>query len=152
MIKNYGFILNEVEDLRAYKLGAIELPKEILVFDGQWDNWLPTDELQFTPSYDTYGCTIYGTENIQQTLEKQRGLTSAEYDERYNYNLVKIVPPGADPHDAAESFRNDGVVSGLFPMSATLAEYATPRPMPTKYVSQGIAHPYELRHQWLFRD
>ena len=149
-IKNYGFCLNPVEDLKAYKLGAIELPKVILRPDSQWAGWIPIDELQHTPSFDSYGCTIYGTENIQQTMERAIYGKTNEYDERYNYNILKINPPGADPHDAAESFRNDGVVSGLFPMTSTYEEYAQPRPMPTKYVSQGIAHPYMLLHQWLW--
>ena len=150
-IRQYGFKLNVVEDLGAYKLGAIELPKVILRPDGQWNDFLPNEELQITPSYDSFGCTIYGTENIQQTLEKFHFGKTQEYAERYNYNLVKIVPPGADPHDAAESFRNDGVIPyDLLPITSTFEEYATPRPMPTKYVSQGIVHPSELRHQWLW--
>ena len=149
-IKNYGLQLSPLEDLSAYRLGAIELPKLVLRRDGQYDNYLPEDELQHTPSFDTYGCTVYGTENIQQTMERVHGLESKEYDERYNYNLAKIVPPGADPHVVSDIFRLNGVVSGVFPMVGTLAEYATPRPMPSKYVSQGVAHPHELRHQWLW--
>src|SRR3990167_7729891 len=150
-IRQYGLKLNVVEDPRAYRLGAIELPKAILRLDGQWDAFLPNEELQITPQYDSFGCTIYGTENIQQTLEKFHFGKTQEYAERYNYNLVKIVPPGADPHDAAESFRSDGVVPyDLLPITSTLEEYASPRPMPAKYISQGIAHPQELRHQWLW--
>src|SRR3990167_8816070 len=150
-IRQYGLKLNVVEDPRAYRLGAIELPKAILRLDGQWDAFLPSEELQITPNFETAGCTIYGTENIQQTLEKFHFGKTQEYSERYNYNLVKIVPPGADPHDAAESFRSDGVVPyDLLPITSTLEEYASPRPMPTKYISQGIAHPQELRHQWLW--
>ena len=91
MIKNYGFKLNDLEDPKAYKLGAIELPKVVLREDGQWASWLPVDELQFTPKYETYGCTVYGTENIFQTLERFHHTQTREYDERYNYNLVKIL-------------------------------------------------------------
>ncbi len=77
---------------------------------------------------------------------------SKEYSERYHYNLIKIVPPGADPHDAAESFRQNGMIDyDLLPMTSTLAEYATPRPMPTSIVAKGIAHPYEMRHQYLWQ-
>lgn len=150
MIKNYGFKRNEIDDERAYKLGAIELPKISLRPDGQWGQYTPIDELQHTPNYDTYGCTIYGTENIQQTMERCIFGKTQEYDERYNYNIVKISPPGADPHDAAESFRNDGVISGLLPMTSTYEEYSKPRPVPTSILAKGIAHPYELRHQWLW--
>ena len=147
-IKNYGFIKTE-EDPKAYKLGATELPKVVLMSDGQWVDYLPKDESQITPSYDTYGCTVYGTENIQQMLEKFHYGESKEFDERYNYNLVKITPPGADPHAVAESFRNDGVISGELSIPSTFAEYSQPRPMYQKYIEMGVAHPYELRHQWL---
>ena len=150
-IKNYGFRLNTVEDLAAYKLGGIELPKYVLRIDGQWDAFLPREELQFTPKYDSFGCTIYGTENIQQTLEKFHNGQTQEYSERYNYNLVKIVPPGADPHDAAQSFKNDGVIPyDLLPITDTLEEYSKPRPVPNNLIAEGIAHPWELRHQWLW--
>ena len=151
MIKNYGLKLNETEDPKAYKLGATELPKEVMKKDGDWSDHLPNNERQFTSSFDTYGCTIFGTENIQQILEHAIHGKTGEYDERYNYNLVKISPPGADPHDAAESFRNDGVLSGVLPMTKTYKEYAKPRPMPNKYIELGIAHPYELKHQWLWQ-
>lgn len=149
MIKNYGLQLAPPE-LSAYRLGAIELPKKVLREDGQWDKFLPKDELQHTPSFDTYGCTVYGTENVKQILEKFHYGETKEYDERYNYNLAKIVPPGADPHMVADIFRNNGVVNGVFPMTETLEEYSKPRPMPQKYVTQGVAHPYELRHQWVW--
>ena len=152
MIKNYGLNINEIPNPTAYKLGAVELPKIVLRPDGQWDAYLPADELQFTPSYDTFGCTIYAIENIQQILEKFHFGTTSEYSERYNYNLIKIVPPGADPYLAAESFRNDGVISGQLPMTDTLSEYATPRPMSQKYIELGIAHPHMLKHQWLWEN
>jgi len=150
MIKNYGFKL-KVIDPRSYRLGSIELPKVVLRPDGQWHDYLPNEEVQHAPSYETYGCTIYGTENIQQILEKFHYGKTSEYAERYNYNLIKIVPPGADPHEAAESFRNDGVISyEELPMVSTLEEYASPRPVSQSLISKGVAHPYELRHQWLW--
>ena len=152
MIKNYGFKLNEVEDLKAYRLGAIELPKIVLVKDGQWGKYLPSEELQHTPTFDTFGCVVFATENIQQILEIFHNGYTREYAERYNYNLCKIVPPGADPHDVAESFRNDGVLpyEDLL-MTSTLEEYAKPRPVPNSLISKGIAHLWELRHQWLWQ-
>jgi len=150
MIKNYGLNINEIPDPMAYKLGSVELPRIMLRSDGQWDDFLPKEESQITPSYDTYGCTVYGTENIQQILERFHHGKTSEFDERYNFNLAKIVPPGADPHDVAESFRNDGVVTGQFSIPSTFSEYSTPRPMEQKYIDLGINHPYELRHQWLW--
>jgi hypothetical protein len=151
-IKNYGLKLRELEDFAAYKLGGIELPKEVLVSDGNWEKYLPSEESQITPSFDTYGCTVYGTENIQQILENYYFGKTNEYAERYIYNLAKITPPGADPHDIAESFRQNGVIPyGLLPMTSTLEEYAKPRPVPSNLISQGIAHHYELRHQYLWQ-
>lgn len=151
MIKNYGFVRG-LDDPRAYKLGAIELPKTVLRTDGQWGKYLPSQELQHRPSYDTFGCTVFGTENAQQILEIFHNGITHEYAERYNYNLVKISPPGADPHDVAESFRNDGVLSAqLLPMPETYEAYQTPRPMTQSLISQGIAHPWELRHQWVWQ-
>ena len=36
-------------------------------------------------------------------------------------------------------------------MTNTLEEYASPRPMPSKYIKLGASYPHELRHQWLWQ-
>jgi len=150
-IRQYGFKRNAVEDVRAYKLGNSPLSQEILNPSGQWDKYLPDSEVQRTPAYETFGCTIYGTENILQILENFHYEEKNEYSERYNYNIAGVNPPGHDPHDAAESFRLSGVIPyDDLPMTKTFAEYKTPRPVPAELISKGKNYALELKHQWLW--
>lgn len=150
-IKNYGLVINKVKDERAYVLGASPLSTLVLQADGQWDNYLPPPEIQHTPQFDSYGCTVYGTENVQQILEKRLFGVVNEYSERYQYNIAGINPPGHDPHDVAEVFRKHGSLSySLLPMAETLEEYKTPRPVPKDLLNKGQEYPYELMHEWLW--
>lgn len=150
--KRVGFVLNEKDDPKSWKLGATELPKVVLRPDGDWEDFLPIKESQVAGGYETWSCTVQGTENAQQILENFHLGETKEYDERYNYNLAGINPPGADPHDVAETFRLKGVVFGVYPIPDTYEEYARPRPIPNDVQNQGMKHPWELRHQWLWRS
>ena len=151
-IQQFGFKLNAIEDPRAYKLGASPLPLVVLQEDGDWSKYLPNPETQGTPNWDTYGCTVYGTENALQILEKRLFGESTEWAERFNYNIAGVNPPGHDPHDIAETFRKSGVIEyGLLPMTKTLEEYRKPRPMDKKLLDKGQEYPYELMHEWLWQ-
>jgi hypothetical protein len=151
--KNYGFRLNDVADPKAWEFGGVtSLPKIILNPDGNWKDYLPSEELQHTDSFDTFGCTVYGTENVFQTLEKFITGETREYDERFIYNLARIIPPGADPHDVAEAFRRHGIISDRLPMTETLAEFMTPRPMTEALIAEGLKYPRELRHEWVWKS
>lgn len=144
-----GFIRPE-KDEKAWTLGATELPKEVLVKSDDWTPYLPEKEDQTAGGYETWACTVEGTENIQEILEKFHFGINTEYDVRYHYNLVGINEPGTDPHKVAESFRLNGAISGVYPIPKTYKEFASPRPIPGNIHRQGIAHPYELRHQYLW--
>lgn len=150
MIKNYGLVIETEKDPNAYMLGA--LAKEVLQPSGQWDEFLTSEEKQTTRnSTDTFGCTVFGSLNAKEILLKR--LEGKEYDfsERYPYNLAEINPPGADPHIVAEKIRHHGSIGQEeLPMTKTLKDFASPRPMTKKYLDKGQEFPYELRHEFIF--
>lgn len=153
-IKNYGFKIDASPDLNAYVYGGlVALPKITLREDGQWDDYLPTTEQQANPNFDSYGCTVFGTENVVEILLKYIYGQDKNFSERYIYNLAEITPPGADPHQVAETIRSEGLIDqDLLPMVETYEEFASPRPMESKYQVIGTQFPYELKHEYVFKN
>lgn len=154
-LKNFGLSINKEGDPRAYVLGSgtFELPKIVLKEDGQWDQWLPVYEAQFNDSFETFGCTVFGTLNAIEMVIKRLTNLEPNYSERFNYIIAKITPPGADPHAVMESIREHGVIKQeLLPFTSTMkrAEFLQPNPMTKVYLDEGMKFGYEIQHQYLW--
>lgn len=153
-LREFGLRINEVADPKAYVLGgAVELPKVILQENGQWDKFLPVYEPQFNEFFDSFGCTIWGSENGVEIYEKRLTGIEKNYSERFNYILAKIKPPGADPHEVLECIRERGLIAdALLPMTPTMKfdEFLRPNPMTADLLEEGMKFPYELKHQYLW--
>lgn len=150
-----GFIAPTYDE-NDYRFGGIfTLPKVGLQEDGDWEAFLPAYERQFGTGWDSYGCTVFGTLNALETLMKR--LYGGEYDkaERYNYNLINLIPPGADPKQVAQSIRKDGVIDQKeLPFKDSLAEFASPRPMDKGQIEKGHKwlRTYTFNYQWLLEN
>ena len=155
MIKNYGLKFSDTPDISAYVLGGlIELPKIILQPNRNWSPYLPKYEVQYNKNFDSYGCTVFGTENCIETyIKRLRGEDGIDYNysERFIYNIANVVPPGADPHEIAECIRNNGLIDQTcLPFTETYAEFIQPRPMEAKYLVKGQQWPYILKHEYVW--
>ena len=53
-----------------FVLGASRLPIKVINPNGQWDEFLPTEEPQKI-QFETYGCVHFGTLNAVELLEKK---------------------------------------------------------------------------------
>lgn len=150
----FGLRINEVQDPKALVLGgAVELPKIILQENGQWDKFLPCYEPQYNEFFDSFGCTIWGSLNGIEIMEKRLTGIEKNYAERFNYILAKVKPPGADPHEVLESIRERGVIAdSLLPMTSTMSfqEFLRPNPMTKEFLDEGMKFPYEVKHQYLW--
>ena len=146
-MKNYGLVLKKPE-AEAYVLGAAnQLPKIVLRSDSDWSPFLPTYEAQ-EDKYETYGCTVWGTQNIIETMLKFLEGVEYNFSERYNYILARVRPPGADPHIVAETIRKQGLIKNeLLPLTDTYDEFIKPDPMTTNYLFQGSLFKYTLKHE-----
>ena len=156
MIKNYGFIEDDIKiEDTDYILGGLgDLPTEIIMPDGQWDKFLPVYEPQ-AEKYETFGCTVWGSQNQIETYIKAVFGYEPNYEERYNYNLIGINPPGARPNDAYQSIRNFGLLDApKLPVPLTLEEFVTPRPVTEELKTEGKKwlEKYELKHEWVTGD
>lgn len=123
-------------------------------FDGQWDNFLPTEEIQNNYGFDPCSCTSYGTINAIEILLRQRGVID-EYSERFLAIASNTVPPGNDPHKVCETIRKVGLVSeNSLPWQSakTIEEYYTPNPLTHELRDEADLwlEKYTFQHRWVF--
>lgn len=138
----YGFV-PPPEDKKDFVLGGVfSLPKVALQPDGNWYPYLPLYEKQYGTNWDSYGCTVFGTQNALETILKRLQGGAYDFSERFNYNLIGIVPPGADPKQAAQSIHEYGVIEQKdLPYVDSASEFASPRPVTKDLIAKG--------HKWL---
>jgi len=124
---------------------------------GQWVDFIPTGEIQRNPHFDTFGCTVYNTENPIQILHKKKYGYFYEYSERYNGVLAGIkINFGGSPHNAAETYRKNGAIpyeSLPFDESITTPQqFYSPNPMQKKYLDEGRVwlDKYDFGHDWIW--
>src|SRR3990167_5232171 len=148
--RNYGFVPPSI-DLNAYTLGGqTKLPKIILQPDGQWGAFAPKYEPQFNEFFDSYGCTVWGSQNGFEFLFKRIEGVEYNFSERFNYIISRIRPPGADPHKVLMDMHDHGVIPDeRLPMTRFSAEFLTPDPMTDLYLKEGREFPYILSHEWV---
>lgn len=152
-LRQFGFVPPTQISPDNYILGGLtKLPTEVINPTGKWFEYRPIYEPQFGEGWDTFGCTVWGTENAIEILLKK--LTGIEYNfsERFIYILGEIRPPGADPHKITEVIRENGLIENdLLPMTASYEEFLTPDPMTSELLVEGQKWPYELKHEWVWK-
>lgn len=152
--RKIGFIKPVITNDHFVLGGMSSLPAQVLRVDGDWTPYLPDFESQLEPTFDSDGCTCYGTLNCIETLE--RGVTGVKsnYSDRFIYNEVGITPPGSDPHLVATTIRGAGLVDQfeLSDEANSLAEFMTPRPntIDLRVKGQQWLNKHELGHEWLW--
>lgn len=152
-IKNYGFVAPTIEKSHAILGGAISLPKEIIQADRQWDAYLPDYEPQSGNGWDTDGCSIWGTFNAEEFLEKKKRGGDPNHSERHVYIGTHTRPPGNDPHVIAEWISANGLVDQSdLPFTATFEEFIQPDPLPTAITSKATLwhNQNDFRNEWVF--
>lgn len=157
MKSNYGFKPPTKEELeQSHKAGYVlgGLSQEPIQPDGQWDDYLPSYEIQHTDAYDTYNCTAYGSTNLVEIFLKRLFGIDKNYSERYLGIMAGTRPPGNSPHKVLDQIRASGLIDDiLLPLSEakTIEEYYSPDPIPYSLKEQGRAwvRSYEMKHEWV---
>jgi hypothetical protein len=150
---NYGLKLLDILDDHYVFGGSSKFPETFLQPDGQWDDFLPTYEPQ-AENIETCGCTVWGTHNAIEILYKRVFGTEPNYSERFNYNVLHIRCPGADPHKVAESIRQDGLCKhDVLPITNTYEEFVEPDPISGSILARGmnwlVLH--DFKHEWVWK-
>ena len=149
----YGFQPPTKDDRDKVFGGFNSLPKAILQADRNWALYLPLFERQ-SGNYETYGCTVFGTLNAFETILKKVYGKDYNFAERYNYNLINLKAPGADPKKAAQSIHEYGVIEQAELPYIDSQQFATPRPMTKEYIEKGHKwlEQFDFRYEWVWED
>src|SRR3990167_7684665 len=108
-IKNYGFSEDLIEiEPEAYILGVnSKLPNIVYRPDGQWPTVLYEPQAE---NFESWGCTVWGAQNQAEMFEKEVFGIEPNYDERFTYLNAGVKEGGANPQQAYESVRLQGVI------------------------------------------
>lgn len=155
--KQFGYIKDEITDT-DYVLGSLSIPTETLQPTGQWDKFIPADEIQRTEKYETANCTAFGTLNALEFLFKRLFGETKNWSERYVGIAAGTRPPGNSPQKVIETIRKvSGVIDDEFlPMSkaGTLEDYYSPDPLPVLLTWKGeeFIKNHKINHEWVYDD
>src|SRR3990167_9702 len=119
-IRNYGFNESLIEiKPEDYILGSTKLPNIVHRLEGQWNT--PIYEPQ-ADKYETWGCTVWGMENQAEIYSMEVFGFEPNYDERFIYLLSDIQEGGANPQNAYEAARANGLIDNEL-LPDTFAEF-----------------------------
>lgn len=110
--RTYGLILPVIHPEDYVQGGRIQLAGEALVPNGQWDSFLPEDELQ-AHWVETQACATFGTLNCVEALERRVYGAAHDWSDRWLAKLSGTTKQGNDPHQVAETLRKKGCVNQL---------------------------------------
>ena len=152
-MKNLGL----VEELRAftdYVLGDMNfMPWIEYREDGDWTQFLPKYEAQ-ARNFETFGCTVWGTQNQIETFEKAIFGTEPNYSENFTYLLTPVnIGYGADPQRVYDCIRHDGLIPNEDLETPDTPDAFTDISRITSSLlakGQNWLTKYEIKHEWLW--
>lgn len=151
-LKNYGFNPDLVEIKKEdYVFGAEKIPMVVIKEDGQYDEYLPVYEPQ-AENYETSGCTVWGGQNQIETYFKKEFGFEPNFAEIFNYILAGVTLAGANPQNAYQSFKNDGLVDNkLLPIPETYEKFSEPKQITEDLKTEGKKwlEQYDFKHEWV---
>ena len=153
---NYGF-WGDIILPTDYIQGWFKIPSEVLCENGQWDEWLPSVELQRRNDIETAACVRYTTLNAIEILQKRKYGIIADYSERYTSILTGDNIKGTTPNKVADAIRKKGLISEyLLPFDDSVhnrKEYFSPSPLPNNLteIGTGWIKKWDFRHEWVFK-
>jgi hypothetical protein len=103
----YGFSPDTIKQ-DQYVLGSGQLGYKTLVPDGQWDEYLPEDEIQKKYGVETMSCVSFGTLNCVEILFKRIFNVNINYSDRALAIMSQTTRTGNSPHKVAETLRKQG--------------------------------------------
>jgi len=144
-------------DEKTWILGDGNIPSDVLQPDGDWSNFLPSEESQIETEklIETNTCTIFGTSNVLETLMRRK--FGGEYD--YSDRVLAIASGadfkeqgGADPQLIGETIRKKGLAEQyLLPnfndTMKSIDDFLTPPPLFQKVLDQAM----RWLDSWIFR-
>ena len=111
MNTNYGLIIEPPKETDYVLGGAVSLGGTVLQENGQWNEYLPDNEIQNMHGLETYACVSFATTNCIEILEKRVFGKRSNWSDRF---LAKMSDTdkkkGNTPNNVAETRRKKGIV------------------------------------------
>ncbi len=157
--KNYGFLEPVVKE-KDYLFGDAQLPFDELQKDGDWTDYLPTEESQFSNEklFETNTCTIFGTNNCLETLERRKYGGNPDYSDRELAiaSGMDWRQGGADPNVIIETARTKGltgqeVLPNFDDSVKTTDDFFKPKPLPQTIIDKAKSwlDIFQVGHDWV---
>jgi hypothetical protein len=105
----YGFIEPEIKP-EDYVLGSSPVEKTILNESGQWDNFLPIDEMQKRNGVETMSCVSFGTNNILEILAIKVLGEIWNKSDRFTAIVSGTHEGGNDPKTVIQAVKKFGMI------------------------------------------
>lgn len=94
-----------------YTFGSGQVMGTVLRPDGNWKDFLPSEEYQNINNVESASCFIEAQQHsIATILEEQYGINDSNFSARFNALLSNGTEQGGDPLKGADSIRNDGLI------------------------------------------
>lgn len=106
---NYGLQIVEPTSEDYMFGGVAQLGGEVLVPDGQWDEWVPQDETQNLAT-EPLACVSFATLNCIEILERQEYGKTDNWSDRFLAYISGTNQNGNNPNTVSETLRKKGVV------------------------------------------
>lgn len=108
---NYGFLQEKLKPEDYIFGGLTSLNKKILQPDGQWTDYLPTDERQSGRMIESMACTCFSLLNVIEMLAKRKGYGDWNKSDRFTAKLSGTGENGNLQNRVLDSVRkNNGSV------------------------------------------
>lgn len=147
-----GFITPILTE-KDYIFGDSQLVGEILRPDRQWDNSLPTEEIQNLLNYETANCTGFGSTNQIEIYLKEKFGEIHNFSDRALGINAGTYPPGNDPQKVYEVIRKTGLAEDkLLPFGGNNVNDYFDKNKLTQEVKNSefqFLNKYEFKHDWV---
>jgi hypothetical protein len=153
---NYGLIKDKILP-EHYIFGDLQIVAPPVQPDGQWNAYLPYDELQNIRGIETFACCTFGTLNCLEILNRKLNNRTDNYSDRFLANVSGTETlHGNSPHTVAEYLRKVGSPpEEAWPFSDdidTYEKYYAPIPQPVSDTAHTFIETYDFLHDWVPND
>lgn len=121
---------------------------------GQWDEWLPTPEIQNVNDVEPDACVTFATLNCVESLLRKEFSINPNYSDRYlAWSSGTQYRSGNDPQTVCETLRTSGCVpEAIWPIDGSVRDFAsfyTHPPNNFRSLALNFIDEYDYGHEWV---
>lgn len=155
-MNKYGFIYEQPKQ-EDYIFGDASISAPILQPDGQWDKYLPADELQYLYGVEPYACATFGTLNAIEILANRLFGFIENRSDRWTAKKTNTEKTrGNSPQVVAEHIRKNGTIDEyqwpILPAINTFELWYSEPPAKLDRDARTFLDQYTFKHDYVPND